>query len=265
MTNSTDEYWDVDGVSLQTLAWNLTTWGGSKQGAPSLRGDDLVIPGRPGAVVMPKTVESRTIEFSGWVIGWTPDGQRADLDRAKRNWRMLRNLFVKGDRIVTVTRRWRETEGGAVLSASAVGQVVDAVEPNWSSPGRGEFTFPVYLADPFFYGPETSVSLAAGANAVTVPGDYTTRAVTVEFGPSTTTSVADSVSGRSLALPAGVASGRKVVVDTREFSVKDGTQNALGRLTAPKGPPWLPLSPGAHTLTRSGDGTVTVKFRPVYL
>ena len=267
MSNTTDEYWDVNGTSLQTYAHNLSTWGGSKQGAPKLRGDDLVIPGRPGRTRMPKTPDSRTLEFSGWLLGTDDDGIPYDTDMVKRNWRTLRGLFVDGDRIVTMTRRWRDTAGGTVRSASATGQVLDEVAPDMSGPGRSEFLFPVFLADPFLYGAEVDVALPAGTTAVTVPGDYTTYAVSVLFtGPLTSPAVADSVSGRSVGITGDVASGHVVTVDVTEYDVLDNGVNALGRLAVPSGPPWFPLAPAAHVLTRTGTGTgsVLLKYRPVY-
>ncbi|QOP66168.1 minor tail protein [Arthrobacter phage DanielleIgnace] len=69
MPNSTAEYWDVDGVSLQTFAQNIKSWGGSREGVPPLRGEDQLIPYMPGRRFVKKVPDSRTITLKGWVAG----------------------------------------------------------------------------------------------------------------------------------------------------------------------------------------------------
>ena len=69
MPNSTVEYWDVDGVSLQTLTQNLKSWGGSREGVPPLRGEDQKIPFMRGSRFVRKVPDSRTITLTGWLLG----------------------------------------------------------------------------------------------------------------------------------------------------------------------------------------------------
>lgn len=69
MVNSTEEYWDVDGVSLQTLVQNLSSWGADREGVPDLRGSDAVIPSAPGERFMAKQPGARTITLDGWLTG----------------------------------------------------------------------------------------------------------------------------------------------------------------------------------------------------
>ncbi|AMM44297.1 minor tail protein [Arthrobacter phage Kitkat] len=69
MANSTAEYWDVDGVSLQTYAQNIKSWGGSREGVPPLRGDDKLIPFMPGRRFVKKVPDSRTLTLEGWIAG----------------------------------------------------------------------------------------------------------------------------------------------------------------------------------------------------
>lgn len=69
MVNSTEEFWDVDGVSLQTLVQNLTTWGGDREAPPPVRGSNVMIPGAPGESFVPKYPGARTITLDGWLLG----------------------------------------------------------------------------------------------------------------------------------------------------------------------------------------------------
>jgi hypothetical protein len=69
MANSTTEYWDVNGVSLQTYAQNIESWGGSREGVPPLRGEDQVIPYARGSRRVRKVPDSRMLSLQGWVLG----------------------------------------------------------------------------------------------------------------------------------------------------------------------------------------------------
>lgn len=69
MPNSTAEYWDVDGVSLQTYAQNLSSWGGSREGVPPLRGENQKIPFMRGSKYVRKVPDSRVLTLKGWVAG----------------------------------------------------------------------------------------------------------------------------------------------------------------------------------------------------
>ena len=72
MANSTDTYWSVNGVSLQTLGFNITTDG--DHAPPPLRGDDDLIPYRVGQVLQDRIPNSRTLPFKMWAIGMDEDG-----------------------------------------------------------------------------------------------------------------------------------------------------------------------------------------------
>lgn len=268
MTVTTDEDWLVNGVSLQTYARNITSWGGSLQASPPLRGDDVEIPGIPGRMWVPKVADTRAVEFSGWIIGADDDGNIVDVTTFRKNWRALRALFYGSNRQITLTRKWRDAFG-ALQSATALGQVQDGIMPEMDSPTRANWVIPVTLADPFFYGDFSSIPMLANQTAnIDVKGDEETTVVEVEFlGPLTT---ARLTLGTQFVEISGVEAGAVVVFNAREFTalktVGGVTTNIIGSLVHGKGTPWLKAVPGSMPLvyTKTGTGTTTLRFRPAY-
>lgn len=120
MANSTQYFWSVDGVSLQTFAYNITTAGGSKQAPPPLRGSDLKIPYRPGQVFVPRIPDSREITLEMWVIGADADGnipRGTSRQLYEDNLKMLRNLLWNPSKTISLTKRWKV--GSTTYSATA--------------------------------------------------------------------------------------------------------------------------------------------------
>jgi len=158
MANSTEVFWDIDGVSLQTYAYNIETWGGDRQSVPSLRGNDITIPYAAGSFWVPKIPDSRSISIAGWVVGATEDGD-IPLDSNKRevfeaNWNMLKRLMWTPHRQVKLTKRWKEYGSDEVLEATALAQFTGGLSPTMTGTSRATFVVQLQLADPFFYGAE---------------------------------------------------------------------------------------------------------------
>lgn len=183
MVNTTETAWMINGESLQTYARNIRTWGGVKQAAPPLRGEDLLIPHRAGRRFVEKIPDSDTIDFDGWVIGALPDGTIGDRELFLRNWAALRRLFFSPRKQLEITKKWRN-EQGDVESAVGLGQAIAGVVPESTSPTRATFVASVFMADPFFYGEPEVLPLVAGMNTVTVKGDWTSERLKVRT-PST--------------------------------------------------------------------------------
>jgi hypothetical protein len=269
VTNTTQAPWLVDGVSLQTYAWNLKTWGGAKQGAPPMRGSDVVIPGRAGARWVPKQPDSRTIPFDGWVIGANQDGYIGDEQTFQENWQALKRLMFTPRRQIELTKQWRN--GPDLIRAVGHGQCVNGMSPEMTGPRRATFSIDVFMADPYFYGDQIVEEFVITAgNSVTrtldVPGDDVTIAVEVQFVGALTTprmTVGDQWVQHST-----VAGGVTAVIDVAEFTAKETGVPVLGKVTNGKPGAWLSLAPGPNivTFTRGGGaGTARIKYRPVWL
>lgn len=274
MSNTTQTYWDVDGVSLQTYAYNITTWGGDKQAPPPLRGEDVLIPYRPGRTWVPKEADSRTITLEMWVQGSLPNGsvpsgpQKLEF---QNNLRILRNLFWDPKRQITLTKRW--DIGGAVMVASAKASFAGGFIPSMHGSSHASFSVELYLADPYFYGPEITHNFnngaASQAQIIFIQGDEATTAVKVQFyGDRSSPKMTNSKNGEFVEL-AETLTGGSVLIDVDAFTAKSGGTNHIryvrSALTDSKH--WMVLEPGQQTLTLSGTGTgnATLRYRPRWL
>lgn len=268
MTNTTDEYLSVDGVSLQTYAYNLSTRG-EREGSPPVRGTDILIPSRPGRRYVPKEVDSRILPLSGWVIGADPDGTVRDAAKLRSNWRMLRRLLYGNARSERVlTKRWREA--GAMVTAEGRGQMLDELLPSHTGPQRATFKAELYMADPFFYGPEVTVTLARNVpQTIVVAGDERTSAIKVRFQNALT--AARVTVGQQWVGYSALAAAANALVDVSELTsletVGSVVTPTLGKVSHGPGAPWLHLYPGSNTLTltsTAGTGNAVLTYRPVW-
>src|SRR5262245_27937097 len=95
---TTDEYWEVDGIDLHTLAFNIESLNGRLR-VPTLRGQDIVIPYAVGEMFVPKVTGSRILTLRMWIQGADADGNIPSNRQAQfeENWRTLhRLLFTPG-------------------------------------------------------------------------------------------------------------------------------------------------------------------------
>lgn len=273
MTNTTATYWDVDGESLQTYAWNITTWGGKRQAVPPLRGEDLKIPHLPGALWQPKVIDSQTVEIAGWVIGASADGTIGDEQTFRDNWLALKRLLFSTDRQVQLTRRWTETVDEEVLSFSATGkaQLLTGMEPSMTGPRRAEFVAALHMADPFFYGTVQTVEVAIGVDeVVTIRGDADARQVVVLLDGPLTDAVltASTVSTETEITYTGVVDGGTATITVDEFTATENGERTLSKLGHTGAVQWLRLPVGEVTLSltaSAGTGTATVQYREVWV
>ena len=127
MTNSTPEYTDVDGVSLQTMVQNLKTWGGSREAPPPVRGSDVAVPYMPGEVWLAKVPDARTITLDGWVVG-----TERELVEDARNYSLNPDLVDSWG-----AGEIEYVDGGG--PGDVKGNAIDGVGP--------DFTGPVYVID----------------------------------------------------------------------------------------------------------------------
>ncbi len=294
MTITTDEGWDVDGTPLQTLMWNIRTWGGSLRGTPPLRGEDVTIPGRPGRVWVPKVPDSRTLVFEGWVLGADVDGRAGDTTLFRKNWRALRGLFFGApDRQIALTQRFRD-EDGVLVEAVGHGQVLDPLLPENTGPTRAKYSAAVFMADPFFYGEQVSIPIDAAearlygegpygdgpyggspivVNQMVVPGDAASTSIVLRFtGPLTQARV---VAGDQWVEVSTLAAGWTLDFDVQEYRATltapgGATSNGLGRLTHGPGAPWLTLGIGEQDVLLvlpddTQTGAAEFLYRPAYL
>lgn len=280
MGNSTETYWSVNGVSLQTLAWNVSTWGGNLQSPPPLRGSDVVIPYVPGATLMPRVPDSRTVTLEMWVIGADTNGKiptgetmRAEFEK---NFKRLRDLFWNQGKPISLTKRWKEYGSAVVKSATAQAVYAGGFEPQMNGSQRASFSVDLFLADPFFYGPEEDIDFSATAtsnNTVDILGDYETDAISIAFeGVRNNVRLTNITESVYVNVNSALAAGATLTLSVRGYSatLSNGgvNENVVRNVTYLGHVRWFVLSPGSQSLSlssTSGTGPATITYKPKYL
>jgi len=275
MTNTTDTYWDVDGVSLQTFAQNIETLG-SRDVPPKYRGDDITIPYMEGQLWVPKVPDSRIIPLGMWVRGANSDDS---VDRDARriyddNWRNLQRLLFTPGRQFTLTKRF--WYNGTLHTASAKAEFNDGLDPTMSGRTLSKFTVSLKLADPWFY--ETTlqtVTLVNGDQNVTVAGDVPTRNIIASInGVRTNPRILNRTTGAQFTFAGSLLAGDTFSADVKAYrATKTPSGGSAGKVNGSMihsgDPQWLNLIPGVNVMNLSSDGTelgiTQLQIRGAYL
>lgn len=262
---TTAKYWDLAGTSLNELAWNIRTRGGSRMGTASPRGENMVIPHRYGRRPIYKYRDSRIISLPMWVRGAELDGSYpVDGDKIKKfdeNWELLANLFdFEGQR--ALTKRW--LEAGSIKSATAMVEYSGGLEPETFDPGDLAFFEPeLLLADPWFYEAQTQFTFntAQGAQVVNIRGNKPTDRVTILFSGGTNARLSWT-GGRFIQINGGITS---VEVNLKERSAFNGATYVNASVSRDRlSPDWGILDPGSTTFTLTGGGSYTLYYQAAF-
>lgn len=275
MTNSTTEYWSVDGVSLQTFAFDIETVGGDRLAPPKLRGSDLTIPSQPGDVWVPKEADSRTITLDMWVLGTNDDGTIPTgtvREKWDANFRMLRTLLWTPRRQFTLTKRFYVD--GVLKTATAKGEYAGGLSPKMTGRTRGEFSVDIRLADPYFYSAAKSVTLSTGDNNVVVEGDDLTRNILIHVdGPRKNVKIRNKTLGVEVEYLGDLSTGDDLDIDVRAFTSTTSPSslypfNSIGSIRHAGSPSWLLLAPGTNVVnvsSETGIGSVSMSYQEAWL
>lgn len=305
MTNTTETFWDVDGVSLHTYAFNIETLGGDRAAPPPVRGDDVLVPYLPGTRFVPKVPDARVMTLGMWVIGANEDGTVPDDGDARLayeyNWRMLRKLLWRYRTQFTLTKRfWVPTQdlvdagvslagktqrgSNTLIEASAKAAFHSGLAPAMDGPARARFTVDLRLSDPYFYGEQVTIpfstSTAPGDPGPTqtrkILGDDRTTDITFALeGPLTApqfTVTSDSVNPY-IRYATVIADGDDVMIDVKRFRAQHtdtlSTYWSSGYVSHYGDRPWFYLDPdddATIALTvQSGTGVGALTYRPAWL
>ena len=297
MTNTTPSYWDVDGVSLQTYAWNIVTLGGDRLSPPPLRGEDETIPYRPGETFNEKVVDSKVIQLAMWVAGTNEDGTIPTTPGPRQkfmdNWRMLRKLLWNPRRQFTFTKRFWVLEeelvaGGVVvddlprqgvyrlLTASTKGQFAGGLEPQMNGAGHGAFVVNIKLTNPYWYSDPIEIDFAmmgVSTQEVTILGEDRTYAIGIEFvGPLTAPRITNG--DVWVRYNTGLLTDVKATLDVWDFQARhdvdseEDSYKSAGYVQHDGDPFWLYLDPGEQEIVLTatgGTGTAKLTYQPGWL
>lgn len=229
MTNTSSHPVTVDGVRLDTLAYNIVT----KQGMDlsiGARGSNFVIPGRDGELWVPNKRENPgRMVIQMWVRGTDVDGNHATdpYNEYRRNLDKLRLLFGKRHALLDVRQDLGDVLGWRRYWCECVAEWVPTLQ------GEHLGKFSVELRIPGVYGEDvnqrtwtgrrTGTMLAGPFNGATAP----IRDLWLRFhGPWVNPSIRDDVSGHVVSLTRNLSSSETWVVNTGKHSSVVG--NNLG-------------------------------------
>lgn len=157
---TTDEFWEVDGVGLNTYAWNISTFDG-RSGIPVTRGDNIISGDRPGAKWRRKPPDQRTITLAMWVQGTNALGHSVNDLRAvfNANHRAIKRMFGVYDRQLVITRRLRLPPPDNDIVLTALAEPLSSLEVTMQGPAHATMTIDLRLADPFWYAAPQSIAI----------------------------------------------------------------------------------------------------------
>lgn len=256
MTVTTPVYWTYKGVTLNTLAYNIKTRGGSRMGTAQPRGENQLIPGMTGRRHLWKLRDSRIITLAMWVRGADEDGTRPLSHEAlavkfDQNWEMLANLF-DDDGQWPLIKRFRDGVGG-FKTATAMAEYWDGLDPDMDDEFKAEFAPQLLLADPWFY--EAQITGLSGAT--TIGGNKPTERVVVTLP-----------AGSRISWEGGLRwiqnnSGGTATIDCRERSAMVGAGYVNGQITRDRNTAeWATLKPGAYTFSFTAGGSLA--YQPAW-
>lgn len=278
MNTSSTEFWDVDGVPLNTYCWAIKSIGGSRSGLPPLRGENKLLPNREGRSFRPKKPDSRVITLAMWVAGMDPDtdapSTHNQIVQWNDNWDYLRRLFWTPDREISLTRRWLSNAANPTLiEASAKAQIAGAMEPNMTGRSRADFAVDLLLADPFFYGEEITMTIAANTTvAVYNPGDSKTSNMpfTIEWvGSLINPKLTNLTNGSWMQPNTLIPLDTQIDTDIKTYKAVRSTDLASMNtsISHAGARQWISLEPGANQfrLDATGSGAAILRFIPAYV
>lgn len=230
---------------------------------PSLRGDDVPHPGLPGRRARNRIGDVLPLELTGWM----KEPSLSDFAVARR---YLAGLFrpSKGLRPLEAT-----LEDGTVISIPAR-VTPDGIEYGTEPSATRTVNVALEATDPpYWRGAEVVHVQAFGASptdfALAVPGNERTHEVTFEIaGPVTNPRVTNLDSDIYVEALVTVAAGEILVIDGQAFTALLEGVTAIGSIRHSGSRQWMLLEPGTNSMRLTATtpgGTVTSRFRPVYL
>jgi hypothetical protein len=272
--------WYWNGTPLQSSYYSIATFGGSRAGLPTNRGQDYEVPYRAGQLWRAKYPDERTITLTMWTDSQMSANQAypaADPRRAfNDNWQALRAAFftrgAQGSLQGQLQRNWYLTQGGSptMVTSTAMAEIAGSMDPTMNGRTSAAFSVDLLLSDPYFYGsPRSQVVTSAGGSinalgeGVVGEGFYSAvNSFTVQV--STASTVTNNTAGVSFTHSGAGVQSWPVVVDVLRYTATDNVgNNVVGGLTHVGSRMWQCLLSGANSISVS-SGTATFAWSDAY-
>jgi hypothetical protein len=278
---SPNEIWYYDGVPLSTSYYNVSTFGGSRSGLPTLRGQDYEVPYRAGQLWRSKYPDERTVTLNMWTDSQMSANQAypaADPRRAfNDNWQALRAVFfnrgAQGQVQSQLQRNWYWTLNGTptMVQSTAMAELAGSMDPSMNGRTSAAFSVDLLLSDPYFYGSTRTQAVTTSGATISGYGEgvvgegfhSAVNAFTVSISAATT--VTNTTAGVSFTHSgAGVASWPVTVDILRYTAVDNAGNNCVAGITHAGSRMWMCLLSGGNVITNSA-GTATFSWNDAYV
>lgn len=282
-----NEAWTWNSYSLNQSWFNISTFGGSRFGAPVLRGANYAVPYRAGQSWRPKYPDQRTMTLTMWLDGSGSANHAYPAADARLafndNFQALRQQFwtrgaITGSVQGMLQRKWYLTAGGpGLVVATAMAEIAGSMDLTMNGRTGAAFSVDLLLADPYFYGGSSptvgtgtvTTAVTTSGGTVTNPGDgvagegWSSAVSSFTITCTAPTTVTNTTAGVSFTIGSGPAF--PVTVDILNMTVTDsGSVNRAANITHIGSRLWMGLLPGTNAITNTG-GTSTFSFNPPYL
>lgn len=224
----------VDGVSLDTVAWNVEA---KTRTAPGARASDIVIPGVDGlAASLNDDIAESSMSLSMWVLGTDTNGivpgGSTPMAQCRANLDTLVHLFGVRHRLLDVS----EVVDAAGSVRQTFAKVTDALTPEVQAGGRARVTVALSIPGGVWQDLATADWTQTGAASGTTYEVTTLQGATAPIsdavvavtGPATNPQLTDFTTGAYVRLNAALAAGEVWRVNSGTWATRYGSGLTVG-------------------------------------
>jgi hypothetical protein len=236
MTNTSTIPVTIDGVRLDTLAYNIETLEG-RMSFPGSRGENAIVPGDDGSIFIPnKSFEDTTKTLKMWVRGADVNGtvpiMSTRMTEFRSNMDRLFRLFAKKNALIDMRQTW---PAGDIQWLCTVDEAFDLSTANAHNPLA---KFAVVLKCPGVFGQDVNTTDYASASGLspavvlTLTGYGASTApirdaIIVVRGPATNPRITDVATGAWVQYSGTIATGTDWRVDCGIWDTRTGSAIGL--------------------------------------
>lgn len=278
---SPNEIWSWNGMPLSTSYYNVATFGGSRFGLPTNRGQDYQVPYRAGQLWRAKYPDERTVTLTMWTDSQMSANQSYPALDPRRafndNWQALRAAFftrgAQGGLQGQLQRNWYLTQSGTptMVTSTAMAEIAGSMDPTMNGRTSAAFSVDLLLSDPYFYGTARTQTITTAGGTITALGEgvvgegfnSAVNSFTVKISQAST--VTNSTAGVSVTHSGAGVVTWPVTIDVLRYTALDAVgNNVVGGLTHVGSRMWQCLVSGANVIAVTA-GTAIFAWNDAYV